>query len=811
MLLKIFVVCITIILTACGGGGGDSTNGTTQNPPISNGTENQPVADVSLASGVVVLSEKTKSSIIASDANTVTFSGQPADSIKSGTVFIVGEDARKVLSVTTVDGNTLVSTVQPTIVEVFSSIKLDADIALTSQNIDQKSLATGISIEKSPLSNTAVGILTTTTSSNGITLSVKDEKFLDLNTNGSVRMVNPNIKINYEWKNGDLVKPAQIKFTSSTDVNLNFDSKESHGGSKSYPLFSFRVPVPVPILGGTLNIHIPVNLKLEAKLNGELSVGFTNNSILDFSVSAQNVNAPLVVANNSTNNFSFKTPTLKTELNLGAYIQPDVSLSIILFDIGGFKNTGGVSVTGTLEQDVGGQFKNCVRITADAKASATAYLMLPIKPFTFKADIYDQSWRLYEGNTGVNAVCNLAVSPINDSLAIGSVRQFKAEIKDTFNNPVSITPTLQWESSDPAIATVSATGLVTAVKEGSTQITVTDVDSKRSATATVAVNLPIITITPNTPFVGLDSSVQLNATATDLQGNPITIPTFVWASNNTGVTVSNTGLVTAASTATGDAVITAKDPASGAIDTVIVKLKLLDIYASGDRYNSHLYDVTALEKGASLTDVIWTSDNPNVTFSKKGGLTKLTAAPDVEGAVIVTATDPSSGAKGTKAFNFEVKFQIITDVDTSYIRRKTASRVKPRVDFYNYNGGYLWSKLWSFKVMGPKDTVIHFTSHGIQHEKVDCGSWTQGYNTSNPAMFTCTRSAFMPVSTTITFQVKSACYSDSNYCFPPSLSAYDYTEGNSRSIVLNDNDIKTTVLPDILKFTDDIYSLSHFF
>jgi len=193
-------------------------------------------------------------------------------------------------------------------------------------------------------------------------------------------------------------------------------------------------------------------------------------------------------------------------------------------------------------------------------------------------------------------------------LSIGSTRQFVAEIKDSFNNPVSTVPKLQWESSDPTVATVSATGLVTAIKEGSTNITVTDVtnmDKKKSATATVAVNLPIITITPDTPLVSQGSSVQLNATATDLQGNPITIPTLVWASNNTEVTVSNTGLVTAASTAKGEAVITAKDPASGAIDTVIVKLEensnYVKISATGEKLPKSATEWSCvLDKAAGL-------------------------------------------------------------------------------------------------------------------------------------------------------------------------------------------------------------------
>ncbi|WP_395047931.1 Ig domain-containing protein, partial [Flavobacterium sp.] len=95
--------------------------------------------------------------------------------------------------------------------------------------------------------------------------------------------------------------------------------------------------------------------------------------------------------------------------------------------------------------------------------------------------------------------------------------------------------TTPWVSSNPGIATVSNTGLVTGVSAGTTIITYTN-SNGCIITTTVTINaLPTITGTLNA-CVGLTTQLTGSATAN---------ATTPWASSNTGVaTVSNTGLVT---------------------------------------------------------------------------------------------------------------------------------------------------------------------------------------------------------------------------------------------------------------------------
>ncbi|MFM7327500.1 MAG: beta strand repeat-containing protein, partial [Bacteroidota bacterium] len=102
-----------------------------------------------------------------------------------------------------------------------------------------------------------------------------------------------------------------------------------------------------------------------------------------------------------------------------------------------------------------------------------------------------------------------------------------------------------WVSSSPAVATIDATGKVTAVSPGTTTITYTE-SSGCSTTATVTVNLkPVIT---GTPDLCSGSATTLSATGTPAVTNP-------WVSSDTQVaTVSATGTVTGV--AAGTSVIT---------------------------------------------------------------------------------------------------------------------------------------------------------------------------------------------------------------------------------------------------------------
>lgn len=80
-------------------------------------------------------------------------------------------------------------------------------------------------------------------------------------------------------------------------------------------------------------------------------------------------------------------------------------------------------------------------------------------------------------------VTGVTVSPTTKSLAVGATQQITVTIAPSDATIKTVT----YESSDPTKATVSATGLITAVAEGTATITVTTDDGAKTATVVVTV------------------------------------------------------------------------------------------------------------------------------------------------------------------------------------------------------------------------------------------------------------------------------------------------------------------------------------
>ena len=117
--------------------------------------------------------------------------------------------------------------------------------------------------------------------------------------------------------------------------------------------------------------------------------------------------------------------------------------------------------------------------------------------------------------------------------------------------------TVTWSSSNTAVATVSGTGVVTGVTDGTVTITATSegVSASRNVTVSGPPLVASITVTPATPFKGIGQTQQMTATARSAAGNTVPGVTFTWSSNSTNASVSATGVVTC--NAVGNATITA--------------------------------------------------------------------------------------------------------------------------------------------------------------------------------------------------------------------------------------------------------------
>ena len=191
---------------------------------------------------------------------------------------------------------------------------------------------------------------------------------------------------------------------------------------------------------------------------------------------------------------------------------------------------------------------------------------------------------------------------------------------------------IEWKSSDESVATVSQTGLVTALKEGSSAITVITNDGGFKATCDVTVNKKVIAVTSvvlgNTELTLVEGEEEKLAVAVTPEN--ATDKSVVWESGNeSAATVSQEGLVTAVGE--GKATITVKTNDGGFSASCEVTVKKRVIAVTGVKLSAASMTLREGDKG-TLTATVepanatnknvewWTSDLDVVSvISTSGG------------------------------------------------------------------------------------------------------------------------------------------------------------------------------------------------
>jgi uncharacterized protein YjdB len=143
-------------------------------------------------------------------------------------------------------------------------------------------------------------------------------------------------------------------------------------------------------------------------------------------------------------------------------------------------------------------------------------------------------------------VARVVVAPNQVTLNPAQTSQLTVTLSDSAGN-VLVGRAITFATSDAQIATVSETGLIVAVAEGTATIQVSS--EGQSASVAVIVNpTPVasINITPNAIALRVTQTARLIAQALDAQGKPLANRTFAWTSDAPSVaTVNQLGDVTA--------------------------------------------------------------------------------------------------------------------------------------------------------------------------------------------------------------------------------------------------------------------------
>ena len=231
----------------------------------------------------------------------------------------------------------------------------------------------------------------------------------------------------------------------------------------------------------------------------------------------------------------------------------------------------------------------------------------------------------------------VTVSPATPALtALGSTVQLSAEVRDQ-NGQTIAGATVTWTSGSPLIATVNASGLVTAVDNGSATITATARTASGSASVTVAQEVSEAEVLPAAGTVSVGDTLRLSADASDANGHAVQDASFGWETSDAAVaTVDDSGLVRGV--AVGSATITASSAEAQAEARITVDNPDLAALAA-------FYEAT---NGLGwIENDGWLSDRPvgewhGVTTGESGRVTGLhLSASDLSGHLPVELVDLS--------------------------------------------------------------------------------------------------------------------------------------------------------------------------
>lgn len=255
------------------------------------------------------------------------------------------------------------------------------------------------------------------------------------------------------------------------------------------------------------------------------------------------------------------------------------------------------------------------------------------------------------GGTPVTPTVNsVTISPTSVTLDPNGTQQLTANVDAT---PASADKSVTWTSSNPSVATVSESGLVTAVAQGTATITATsNLDNTKSGTCSVTVNAPAapipvtaISLNKSATTIGIGSSETLTVNYTPADAN--TGKAVSWSSSNTSIaTVDNSGKVTgvAAGTATITATSTTDNTISASCSVTVEAIAVTGVSINPTSANLQIggsTDLTATVLPANATDksVSWTSSNTAVATVNNNGHVSAVAAGTAT--ITVTTTDGS--------------------------------------------------------------------------------------------------------------------------------------------------------------------------
>lgn len=204
--------------------------------------------------------------------------------------------------------------------------------------------------------------------------------------------------------------------------------------------------------------------------------------------------------------------------------------------------------------------------------------------------------------------------------AIGESLRLTAKVLDQHGNEIDA-PSLEWSTSDTAVAVVDTTGLITARGEGTAQIAASSGVASDTVTVLVTRTPALIEISPDSlELLGEGDTLRLAAVVKDRNGEVLADASVAWNSEDAGVaTVDTDGLVTAIREGTARITATSGEVSASVTISVMGKIAFRQNY--NGIYIMNPDGTDRRHSGASGYSIAWSPDGSKFAYHQFNGPT----------------------------------------------------------------------------------------------------------------------------------------------------------------------------------------------
>jgi trimeric autotransporter adhesin len=297
------------------------------------------------------------------------------------------------------------------------------------------------------------------------------------------------------------------------------------------------------------------------------------------------------------------------------------------------------------------------------------------------------------GHTAAQRVTKVSVTPSTSTINPGNTLQLSAAATDSAGNAIG-SAKFTWTSSNLSAATVSSSGLVTAVAVGTATVTTSSNGVSANATITVVAPSPAtvasVTVSPTSGSVETGMTLQLSATVKDSAGNVLGGRTVTWSSNNSAVaTVSASGLVTGVTS--GTATISAASGGQQGIAQITVDpVPVATVAVSPASANLSAKQTLLLtatpkdSKGNAIggQTITWTSSDPGTATGNSSGLVTVQKTTGIGNTTITASTGGKSGTASINLVAAPVASVTVSPTSVSLTSGQTSQLTANATDQY---------------------------------------------------------------------------------------------------------------------------------